>query len=164
MPAKHKDRGIKLSRDGFHHSHPENIKGWKWNCGVFIPSIFSPLPASPLHAIISSPLLPEAAAAATQPCQAPRPFPWRHLHMSLASVGLQQTGALLKPEFSLWLNNTWDTSQILLSILVMGDLVLFSSNKKPEEIIVSLKGATDWTKCAHSLLSFSLKELAPGEV
>lgn len=137
MPAKHRDSGIGLSSDGFHppKAIPENIRGMKEklcfsSCQTFC---FSPLPASPLHAIISSPPFPAAAAAAvSQRCQAPRNLSRRHCRTSLTSAGLQpqlqQSGALLKPRFSLWLSTAWDTGQILLSVLAMGDLVLFSSD------------------------------------
>lgn len=55
MPAKHKDRGIRLTRDGFHPPKgiPETIRGMKEKLYVFIPSDF--LLFSPFHAIISSP-------------------------------------------------------------------------------------------------------------
>lgn len=73
MPAKHKDRGISLTRDAFHPPKgiPGNIRGMKAKLCVFIPSDF--VLFSPFQAIIPSP--PPAAAAVAQLQRAPGSVP-----------------------------------------------------------------------------------------
>lgn len=174
MPVEHKDRGIRLSRMAFMPLKwfLRMLEGWKWNCGVFIPSdmLFSPpcLPR-PCYNFISSPSNSSSCNSSVGPLGS---SPRRQRRTSLTSARLQpqlqQSGGLFSspgflcgwalhktPAGFYWASLQWEIWFCFPQISVFS----FSSNKNTKEINCFFKGTTDWTKCVFSLLSFSPKSL-----